>query len=149
NELRNLSHVLNSDMILKMGLEESINKELDLFKNRYNAKCNLVYDPGFPIMTAEQEVILFRIFQTAFYNIIKHANATEIKVYLKTDEQQQYMSIHDNGTGIILQKQKEGIGWASLEERIKMLNGKLEVLSKENSGTNLLFTFKLDPYDNS
>jgi signal transduction histidine kinase len=96
-----------------------------------------------PRLSSSYEITLYRFVQEALTNVAKHANATEVRVWL--DKQTGLLEIHvqDNGRGIqtnplALDSEKmEGMGLASMNERLSIIDGKLEVRSVPGEGTHL------------
>jgi len=141
NDLRDLSHTLNNDMVLTMGIMESIDKELELFCSVYDLDAELQMDSTFPELTRDQEVMLFRIIQGVLLNVVKHAEATKVCLRVWDEEGLKMLSIKDNGRGIDCETARNGLGLLNFEQRIKILGGSMELLSSLGNGTELIFKF--------
>jgi len=93
------------------------------------------------------EVALFRAVQEGLTNIHRYAEATLASISLKRDVSTAQLSIRDNGKGIPLALLKQlrdgtadsGVGIAGMRERLRELNGVLEIHS-DQSGTILKIT---------
>src|ERR1700682_5907253 len=82
-DLSNLTKSLHTDRIAQVGLAESIQYELIAVKNAGILQVHFVL-AGIEVNFIEQKAIfLFRMFQEALNNILKHSAATEVKVGLK------------------------------------------------------------------
>ncbi len=84
------------------------------------------------------EQTLYRILQGALSNVARHsfANAVEILItYSRTDIQ---VSIKDDGIGFQPADQSYGIGLKSIQERIDLIKGTMNIVSKPGSGTHLI-----------
>ena len=81
---------------------------------------------------------LFRIIQEALTNTVRHAEATEVTIYLnnKYSSQTLQLNISDNGKGCELEK-ISGFGLQGMQERIELLNGKLAIQSQLNQGLHI------------
>src|SRR6266540_5255201 len=94
---------------------------------------------------------LFRIAQEALHNVVKHANASQVKVILGCEDQEVCLRVCDNGIGFQvdqLNKQQlalpslfggnasgHGLGLANMRERAVSEGGSLELISKPHKGT--------------
>ncbi|WP_276132348.1 sensor histidine kinase [Polluticoccus soli] len=152
NDLRNVSHVLNSENINRIGLEESLKKELD-YLSAYNKIQFYLHADGEPdSLSNEQELMIFRIAQEALANIIKHAEASAVQIRLEYKPMHFEMCVEDNGVGIKNDEKNgngngngKGIGLINMKQRAKVMNGQLSVVSPPAGGT--IVTLNL-PYDN-
>ena len=87
---------------------------------------------------------VYRVVQEALNNALKYANCTEIKIRLEETNGQLLGEIKDNGMGFNLSDTKtRGFGLKNMEERIKLLGGKLIVNSTLSEGTTVQFTIPL------
>jgi two-component system sensor histidine kinase DegS len=84
------------------------------------------------------DVNLFRILQEAVNNSIKHANAKNLYVSLKSDGRSSTLIIQDDGVGFDgFKKGDGGIGLKIMKNRASAIGAKLIVDSKENEGTTI------------
>ncbi|MBE0409998.1 MAG: HAMP domain-containing sensor histidine kinase [Anaerolineales bacterium] len=87
------------------------------------------------------ETALYRIYQEALTNIVRHASASEVKMTLTCQNGTFEGEILDNGDGFEPDSQhlnangRRGFGLLGMQERIAMLNGNLEILSAPGKGT--------------
>jgi signal transduction histidine kinase len=82
-------------------------------------------------------ITVFRIFQEALTNVVRHSNATWVKVRLKQSAGNQVMEVRDNGTGITRQQisDPQSLGIAGMQERVNILGGKIKISGTRNRGT--------------
>jgi len=88
------------------------------------------------------QVAIYRIFQEALTNISKHAAASKVKVQITRTNDHIRFLVEDNGRGFDLAAAKaggRGVGLASIEERLHLLKGVLEIQSQKGRGTQLSF----------
>jgi signal transduction histidine kinase len=101
------------------------------------------------MLAEEQEVIIYRIFQESLTNISKHARATRVTAAIDKSPGSIRFVIEDNGAGFNRQDLSDGnlveagLGLASMEERARMLNGTLEIWSREGQGTRITLVVPL------
>lgn len=89
------------------------------------------------------KTVIFRVFQEAANNIIKHSEANTIRFYLKRTDDKIEMTVEDNGIGFdvegVLSKEdsEKGYGLASMQERIELSGGNFLIESSKGMGTSI------------
>ncbi|MFU8772757.1 MAG: sensor histidine kinase, partial [Anaerolineales bacterium] len=89
------------------------------------------------------ETALYRIYQEALTNIVRHASASEVKMTLTCQNGTFEGEILDNGDGFEPGSQqlnangRRGFGLLGMQERVAMLNGHFEISSAPGKGTRL------------
>ena len=84
---------------------------------------------------------MFRIYQAALTNILRHAQASKVKIQFKLDDQQAILNVEDNGKGFILPDHwitlaRQGhLGILGARERASEVGGDLKVISNPGKGT--------------
>ncbi len=91
-----------------------------------------------PGLSDEIGISLFRFVQEALTNIMKHAQASKVKVKLQFKKGEINLSVSDNGRGITDIVRKKGVGLLGITERLSLIGGTLEILSKEGRGVKLV-----------
>jgi signal transduction histidine kinase len=144
NEARRISHNLLPESLINKGLDvalqdfvETINegKLLQVEYQSINFKHNL------PQST---QLTIYRIVQELLNNIIKHSGATEAFVQLNQNDKKLIITVEDNGRGFSGGTDFKGIGLQNIESRLSLLNGKIEVDSKETMGTSVYIEFEIE-----
>jgi signal transduction histidine kinase len=145
SDLRNLSRSLSNGYMLDLGLEAAIRREIELLSKPGNPAFSLHVhrvEPSvkIPVVSSDQsEVFFFRCVQESLSNVIKYASASEVTIQVwYAGEACVRVEVTDNGIGIDPEKVEKGVGLRSMEQRMKMLNGQLEILHA-NPGTRLRF----------
>jgi signal transduction histidine kinase len=80
---------------------------------------------------------LFRLFQEALTNIIRHANATKVVSTLNVETNQVMLTVNDNGIGFEWDPEKSitTLGLTGMRERVIMMQGEFEINSSTENGT--------------
>lgn len=100
---------------------------------------NLKHIPEIEVNTAS---ILYRITQELIHNVMKHAKTNFCYVQLSEIPKGICVSVEDEGVGF-KEGSQEGIGLSSIRKRMNILNGELEIDSKNNHGTLVTIRIKL------
>lgn len=89
-------------------------------------------------------IILYRIVHEATNNIIKHANATEVKITLYCRGNKLKLNVFDNGKGFDTKKNlkiaKIHMGLRGMREMVESLDGTLNIKSAPGKGTEISIT---------
>jgi len=89
--------------------------------------CQVNYDNSIHLVPTQQQCYaILAIVKESFSNIIKHSNATEVKVILKEHPSMYQVIIHDNGT-IPQINLDHGIGLKNMEQRVTLLHGHFQL----------------------
>jgi signal transduction histidine kinase len=82
--------------------------------------------------------VLFRVGQEAIANVIRHANASRIRMHLEYRRDTLQLSIEDNGVGFALDESTSvGFGLNGIRERVRTVGGIVQVSCLPGSGTSL------------
>jgi NarL family two-component system sensor histidine kinase LiaS len=85
---------------------------------------------------------LFLIIQEAMANVVKHAEAQSVRLYLGETDRQISLSIEDNGSGFRgEQVRADAYGLSTMRERAHKLGGEAEIVTKPGSGTRVKVWF--------
>ena len=147
-ETRTISHLLHPPLLDELGFCSATRLFVDGFSRRSGLSVTL--DPASEFeerLPANIEIALFRAVQEGLTNIHRYAEATSAYISLATDHSSVRLIIKDDGKGMppALLKQirdgtaESGVGIAGMRERLRELNGTLEIESGQ-SGTTLTIT---------
>lgn len=135
DDLNNLSRSLNAGAIQKFGLSAAVEQlvndvsRTELFNITLNVK-------GAGRLQADDELIVFRMIQEVLNNIIRHAAATDVIVWMDFEKSNLRIRICDNGTGFdTSQTNVPGTGLSNLRKRAQIINAALQIESTLNVGT--------------
>lgn len=139
NEIRDLSHNLSNEKFENNQLPELIEQDLNTIGKQDGISIqfgNEVKD--LPETNLSLKILLYRMFQELTNNVIKHAEATHLSVNMKSDTNQVYLSVKDNGKGFDSSKQVSGQGFSNLRNRCNLIKARLKVKSIEGAGTEVV-----------
>lgn len=89
-------------------------------------------------LTEVVEDHLFRIIQELLSNVLRHAEANKLEVYLKKTEDFYRLRFIDDGKGFNMDQQKDSaLGLFNIRERIERLGGNFQLISFPNQGTSI------------
>ncbi|MDN5200179.1 PAS domain S-box protein [Fulvivirgaceae bacterium BMA10] len=137
DEARRTSNNLAPVVLKKMGIEPAITQLCKQTEKVGNLSI-LLDQKGENIEAGERVLLaIYRIAQEALNNIVKHANATQVKVQIFRDTKNATLIIADNGSGfdVAEQMRRAGSGLHNMKERASLVNGEFYVESSIGNGT--------------
>lgn len=140
-DLRDLSKSFNVDFVTDMGLIKSIEHELIMVNKVGKFTATLVQEGAFHPVSSQKELILFRIFQEAVNNIIKHSQASVVDVLVNYFPDKFFLQITDNGKGFDIseinrdQNRNLGLGIRNMENRSRIIGADYKIVSEPGKGT--------------
>ncbi len=100
----------------------------------------------------EIETALFRIAQESLTNVVRHAQASSVDLKLIRQPEQVRLIVRDDGCGFTPPSLSDaalphtGLGLAGMQERARLLGGRLEIESHPTQGTVIQATIPLKPH---
>lgn len=141
NDVRLLSKTLNGDLILQIGLVESIKHELERINRLNIIQCR------FDVQGKEYDIlpntafIVFRIVQENLHNILKHAKCKNVVTTLTYSPEGITLMQQDDGIGfnlaIAANDSKKGSGLINMQRRAALINATMHIESQPQQGTTL------------
>lgn len=136
-EVRSLSKSLNNEVIDYSGLEASVKNEIDRF-NRLNIITSRLNVKGESFDIPQKDaIILFRILQEFFSNVIKHSKADVLEVHFQYLPDGLKIKAIDNGLGFNVEEVQKNSGMLNMKSRAGMINTGFELHSSPGAGTSL------------
>jgi PAS domain S-box-containing protein len=140
--LRGIAHNLRPPALDHLGLNLALAGLCGQFESQTQISTKY---RGFdlPRLPISHEITLYRFVQEALTNIAKHAEATEVQVWLDAQTGMLEIHVQDNGIGMLFdplalkRDDQKGMGLASMKERLNIIDGKLDVQSVPGNGTYL------------
>ncbi len=147
--VRTLSFSLHPPVLDQGGLEDAIRDYVDSFAKRSGMQIELELSRSVGRMSRDIELALFRVVQESLTNIQRHSGSQRAKIRLYRNSDLT-LEISDPGrgasTGASREKDepqfKAGIGIASMQERVNLIGGQLEIDST-GQGTTVRVTIPL------
>lgn len=136
-DLRLLSHSLNTGLVQHRPLEQSVKTELDRIEAFSNIDCEVYVPNGEEGLPPDQRLVVFRIVQEALQNILKHAEATKIRILLEQLDTTFNVQVTDNGIGFeqVTGQAVQSMGLLSMQQRATLMRARLTVSSLPGKGT--------------
>lgn len=141
-QVRLLSHNLNTEYLETHGLVYAIEKEVDRLSQLKRLKIHWVQEGDEPAFDKGRRIMIFRMIQEVLNNSLKHAVAKNIYISMKNTNGFT-IQISDDGRGFDKEQvlaSGKGAGLLNMMKRAKLANLKLNIESTPGKGS--IFTFK-------
>lgn len=141
--IRSLIFELSPPILYDLGLEEAIEWLADHFSQEHGLTIQVDKDEQPKPLKTEGNVILFQAVRELLFNIVKHAKATAVKIYIQRACNDLRIIVEDNGIGfennlIDHQQHKiKGFGLFSIHERLEYYGGSMIIKSEKSQGTKI------------
>jgi signal transduction histidine kinase len=138
-DLHSLSHRLHSSTLESLGLVEGVKAFCQEFEEQQGVQIDFSHENIPRGIPEDAALCLFRIAQEGLRNFKRHSGANRAKVRLEWSDGSLHLSVSDRGRGFDWKRPSadSGIGIRSMEERLRVLAGRLEIHSQPLEGTRI------------
>jgi signal transduction histidine kinase len=146
-EVRNISKDLYPNQLEKYGLASAV----QALSEQVNQSTGIFVSSDIQgideVLNKNVKINFYRIIQEFVNNSVKHAQASSIRITANQTEKEIVLVVQDNGKGFdiasLQSKAQKSFGLLNMEERIKMLKGKVDIKSDIGKGTKSTFTIPI------
>jgi PAS domain S-box-containing protein len=140
SDLHTLSRRLHSSRLEYVGLASALRGLCNDISQTFEIEVHFAEGELRQEPSKDVALCLFRIAQEALANVVKHSHATSANVELSTNSGGLSLRIADNGNGFDAAHStpSPGIGLIGMQERIRLIGGRLLVSSEIGLGTQIL-----------
>ena len=143
-DLNDLSKSMKADIVGEVGFIKSLEHQLEKLESTgfFTIRYEIFGEPVY--MDSQKELVLYRIVQETFNNILKHACAKAIHIILTYGTKEFSLKIRDDGKGfteeeINRKKQLQVMsGLNNIKKRVQLIGGRCSIDSHSNKGTTVL-----------
>ena len=139
HDVRRLAVELRPAVLDDFGLVPALERLRDSISEQGQIAVEVQSDLDGQRLPAEIETALYRIVQESLTNVVKHADASRVTVWLRRPSDRNVeLVIHDDGAGFDPNEVRDGgLGLVGMRERVALLGGRMSVESSEGAGTML------------
>ena len=138
-ELRNITFELQPPGVDELGLPDALQRFADECAAQSGLHIELTDAGNLPLLGARSALALYRTFQEALANVVRHARASQVEAHMWVQDGAVHLRVSDDGVGIgDRDRSKAGcFGLLSATERLTQLGGALRVFGVPGRGTTL------------
>ncbi|MEO8332942.1 MAG: sensor histidine kinase, partial [Gallionella sp.] len=142
----NLAHSLRPGVLDHFGFIAAIEIEAQEFSKRSGISCTLITSQEDIELPATHTITLFRIFQETLNNILKHAQAKNVRIEVVKGTDHLELIISDDGVGFsdTERNKPRSFGLRGIHERVASLGGTVKIASSADKGTQIAIFVPLE-----
>jgi signal transduction histidine kinase/ligand-binding sensor domain-containing protein len=139
-EARGISYNLRPFQLDRLGLTKAIEGLIRSVSQASGIRFAADLDKIDDLFFEDLRINFFRIVQESLNNIMKHSQATEVKIELRRSDSLLTLMIEDNGKGLRpgsrpVPTGQNGFGLTGMTERARLLGGSFEIRPGQKRGT--------------
>lgn len=126
----------------KPGLRAALEKTVEEFSERLGFIILLEFDLPSDLLNPNEEIHVLQIVREALSNVVKHAQATSVKVFVRTKGDEIEVGVQDNGKGFNeASSPDQHYGLIIMSDRAITLGGKINLYNLRAGGVGLYLGF--------
>jgi len=146
DEIRRIINDLKPSDVESLGLVSSIELLCERIRQSSSINVSLSVSNNFQAKKKKDELVVYRVIQEALNNTIKHSLCKNAGIDISGSMKELNICIWDDGIGVekkLLNKKKNTFGLNNITERIKSLNGEIEIVTEPGKGFKYLIKIPL------
>jgi signal transduction histidine kinase len=142
DEIRILSRIINKDNLLQSNFIEAIQQDLERIKKLKNIQYRYNLTGEIPRINQEHDLFIYRIFQEALHNSLKHSHSDLFEVNITTTKTTFRLEMKDFGIGYDVNQINSGLGLNNMKLRAKLIGAQL-IMTSDSTGTSVILEYPL------
>jgi two-component system sensor histidine kinase UhpB len=141
-EVRRIALQLRPEALDDLGLASALRVFGERLGERSAVELEFRIDEPLPVLSPEDELVVYRVAQEALTNVVRHADATRAVISLDARRGPVELRVADDGIGP--GGAADGGGIRGMRERAVLVGGDLRVAPGARAGTDVILTLPLD-----
>lgn len=139
NDVQALSHELHSAKLEYLGAVSGMRSWCREFAERRKIEIEFKSSEGLSSVSSDVGLCLFRVLQEALHNAARHSGVRRVEVQLSEHAGEIHLIVNDQGRGFEIERamQGKGLGLTSMQERVRLMKGKIHIRSTLMAGTTI------------
>ncbi|HET6867253.1 MAG TPA: sensor histidine kinase [Solirubrobacteraceae bacterium] len=137
-DVHRIGRELRPEALDDLGLVSALIALCSRVEQQGSVRVRRELDWRLPALSAEVELVIYRVAQEALTNVLRHAEAVEVTVSLTGAEGCVVLVVSDDGRGLPEPRREGGLG--GMRERALLIHADLEVHPSSGGGTEIVLT---------
>jgi signal transduction histidine kinase len=144
--LRELAQSLEARSLVEQPIRHLLEREIGSLVERCEIEADLSVAGDVDSLTTSQRLTLFRVIQEALTNVREHSGASRVTVRVESERGNITATVVDDGVGfevssaLVSAARRGRLGLVGIHERVRLLGGSFEVVSRPGGPTRLTLT---------
>jgi signal transduction histidine kinase len=121
--------------LYELGFVAAVEWFSDVLGERYGIECSVKMVGGELLLDHDLRVTIYQLVRELMINVTKHSGAKSATVSIAESDGMLIVEVKDNGCGFDVNSVGPGFGLFSIRERLKSLDGRLDIESEVGQGT--------------
>lgn len=134
-ETRHIARRLRPLVLDELGLRSALVALTTSVSRRAGLEVERRLGDGPAQLSAEEELVIYRVAQESLTNVLRHAGAQRAALSLTCEDGKPVLDITDDGRGISRREVVEGSGIRGMRERALLISARLSVTAADEGGT--------------
>lgn len=139
-EVREISQNLRPFQIDRLGLTKAVEVMLEKVSEASGLGLTREIEPVNGLLSPHSEIHIYRVLQELLNNVVKHSDASLVRVHLKAEASFIHLTVDDDGRGfdydaVFDRPAEQGFGLRDVSERVRILGGNLKCNTRPGEGT--------------
>jgi two-component system, NarL family, sensor histidine kinase UhpB len=136
-DVRRIAQRLRPEALEELGLQSALVALSDAFADQTGVHVDRRVEHDLPL-SAQDELVIYRVAQEALTNIARHAGATRAELELASDAGGTALRVRDDGRGFDADRPGASFGVRGMRERAMLIGASLEIASRPGRGTDVV-----------
>lgn len=140
-DVRQMAYRFHQTVVEDLGLVVALQRYINDFVRRTNIKARFIKRHASYEVPQRIATCLYRVAQESLGNVGMHAKASRVLLELTSTPREVSLRVQDNGIGMVVNEVRcktQGLGILSMRERVRLLNGVLDLVSQPGQGTEVV-----------
>ncbi len=145
NDVRRIAYQLHPSILDDLGLTAALRSYVDDLSKRDGIAVKFSAREIPETLPQAVALTLYRVAQEALLNVVKHARTHQAAVILTHHDGTVHLTVRDKGAGFDRERVRGNgsLGLVNMEERARLVNGQIQILSRPGEGTRVEITIPL------
>jgi two-component system sensor histidine kinase UhpB len=139
-DVRRIARELRPEALDDLGLVDALIALCLRMERQGAVQVSRELEGSLPPLSAEAELVIYRVAQEALTNAFRHAEASQVRVALRYERDSVVLSVTDDGRGLPGAMPADASGLSGMRERAILIQSKLEIGSATQGGVEVRLT---------
>jgi two-component system sensor histidine kinase UhpB len=135
-DVRRIASQLRPEALEDLGLRSALAALATSFGEQAHVRVTRRLEPALPL-SAEQELVIYRVAQEALTNVARHAGAEQVELTLEREDRATVLTVRDDGRGIPASELSSSHGIRGMRERAMLIGAELKIGTPPDGGTEI------------